>query len=119
MDAQDVQGILPLIQKNFFPFQTVARRFHLIDSPTKAVYIPLQGGAQLVEQLRTGQYSRDLFRRLGQYSVAVYETHFAALEQAGDLESLGDGTGILWNTALYTQETGLSLDADPGKGLFV
>ena len=49
----------------------------------------------------------------------AYEKHFAALESAGDLEVLENGAAILRNTALYSGETGLSLEADSGKALFV
>ena len=118
-DAQDKERILPLIQSEFFPFRKVAERFHLIDSPTRTVYIPWEEGANLVEQLRTGGGGRELFRKLGQYGVSVYEQHFAALEAAGDLEVLENGAAILRNPALYSDTTGLSLEADSGKGLFI
>lgn len=118
-DAQDIHHILDTMQKDFFPFRTVSERFHLIDSPTRTVYIPLEEGASLLERLQAGERNRQLFRSLGQYSVSVYQAHFASLEQAGDLEALEDGSAILWNTALYSPETGLSLEADNGKGLFI
>ena len=82
-EAQDAHHILPLMESEFFPFRTVAERFHLIESPTTTVYLPLEEGAGLVELLRSGQYSRTLYRRLGQYGVSVYPQHLAALEQAG------------------------------------
>ena len=118
-EAQDKERILPLIQSEFFPFRTVAERFHLIDSPTRTVYIPWDNGAELVKRLRAGEGGRTLFRQLGQYGVSVYEKHFAALEAAGDLEVLENGAAILCNPALYAEETGLSLEADSGKGLFI
>ena len=34
---------------------------------------------------------RTLFQKLGQYGVSIYETHFAALHEAGDLELLENG----------------------------
>ena len=114
-----VQEVLDTMQKDFFPFRTVSERFHLIDSPTRTVYIPLEEGASLVERLQAGERNRQLFRSLGQYSVSVYQAHFASLEQAGDLEALEDGSAILWNTTRYSPETGLSLEADSGKGLFI
>lgn len=117
--AQDSHHILDTMQKDFFPFRTVSERFHLIDSPTRTVYIPLEEGASLVERLQAGERNRQLFRSLGQYSVSVYQAHFASLEQAGDLEALEDGSAILWNTTRYSPETGLSLEADSGKGLFI
>ena len=117
--AQDKEQILPLLKSEFFPFRTIGERFRLIDSPTRTIYIPLEEGAALVEQLRSGMGNRKLFRQLGPYSVSVYEQHFAALDRAGDLEVLENGTAILHNMMLYSQETGLSLEADSGKALFV
>ena len=118
-EAQDIYGILPKIRTELFPFQSVAERFHMIDSPTRTFYIPLGAGAELVGRLRAGERSRTLFRRLGQYGVSIYEEHFAALDQAGDLERLEDGSAILATLSLYSEETGLSLEADCGKAFFV
>ena len=118
-EAQDIYGILPKIRTELFPFQSVAERFHMIDSPTRTVYIPLGAGAELVGRLRAGERSRALFRQLGQYGVSIYENHFAALDQAGDLERLEDGSSILATLSLYSEETGLSLEADCGKAFFV
>ncbi|WP_432489844.1 CRISPR-associated helicase Cas3' [Flavonifractor plautii] len=118
-EAQDIYGILPKIRTELLPFQSVAERFHMIDSPTRTVYIPLGAGAELVGWLRAGERSRTLFRQLGQYGVSIYENHFAALDQAGDLERLEDGSAILATLSLYSEETGLSLEADCGKGLFI
>ena len=118
-EAQDIYGILPKIRTELFPFQSVAERFHMIDSPTRTVYIPLGAGAELVGRLRAGERSRALFRQLGQYGVSIYENHFAALDQAGDLERLEDGSAILATLSLYSEETGLSLEAYCGKAFFV
>ena len=118
-EAQDREGILPLMRSEFFPFRTVAERFHLIDSPTRTVYIPWGEGVELIERLRAGEGGRALFRRLGQYEVSVYERHFAALEAVGDLEVLENGAAILRSPALYAETTGLSLEADSGKAEFI
>ena len=117
-DAQDAHHILPLMESDFFPFRTVAERFHLIDSPTTTVYVPLDEGAGLVELLRSGQYSRTLYRRLGQYGVSVYPQHLAALERAGALEHLEDGSVILRDVRLYAEDTGLTLEPGSGNALF-
>lgn len=113
--AQDSSGILPLIRSEPFPFRKTAEKFHLIDSPTRTVYIPAGAGAELVERLRAGERNRSLFHRLGRYGVSVYENHFQALEQAGDLELLEDGSAVLSNPTLYDGHTGLSLEAEEGK----
>ena len=106
---------MPLIRSEPFPFRKTAEKFHLIDSPTRTVYIPAGAGAELVERLRAGERNRSLFRRLGRYGVSVYENHFQALEQAGDLELLEDGSAVLSNPTLYDGHTGLSLEAEEGK----
>ena len=46
-------------------------------------------------------------------------TPAAALDQAGDLERLEDGSAILATLSLYSEETGLSLEVDCGKAFFV
>ena len=117
--AQDKERILPLIQSEPFPFRTIAERFHLIDSPTRTIYIPLEEGAKLIGELQSGTVNRNTFRKLGRYSVSIYEQHFAALEQAGDLQILDSGDAVLRNLDLYSMKTGLSLEADYGKALFI
>ena len=121
--ALDRYGVLDAFQRGSdagrMPFRSVSERFHLIDSPTKTVYIPLDGGVPLTDRLRAGERSRALFRQLGQYGVSLYDQHYQALRSAGDLEELEDGTAVLANLSLYSREAGLSLDADFGKGLFV
>lgn len=117
--AQDVGEILPTIRAQRFPFRQVAENFRLIDSPTRTVYIPLGEGAALVEELRAGRRDRALFRALGRYGVSVYEGHFRALDRSGSLELLEDGSAILTDPALYDERTGLSLEADTGRALFV
>lgn len=118
-EAQDMQRILPTIRSEFLPFRTIADRFHLIDSPTCTIYVPYQDGKPLLELLRSGERSKSLYRQLGRYGVSVYKQHFAALQQAGDIEILDDGTAALCNPSSYSEQTGLSLDADSGKALFI
>lgn len=107
-EAQDQQDIMGLMERGDLPFATIAERFHLIDSKGRTIYIPLEKGASLVEQLRQKQYSRSLYRQLGRYGVTVYEGQFQALDRSGAVEILDDGSAILLNTECYRQDTGLS-----------
>ncbi len=118
--GQDVDEILPLMEGAYtlMPFQEVARRFHLIKSDMKTVYIPLGDGAQLVEQLRRGERSRALFRALGRYSVSVYPDHFDALDLAGALEPREEDSAILTDLSHYSAATGLALDIKGGAAFF-
>ena len=120
-EGQDQDGILPLMEDpyTFMPFQEVARRFRLIRSDAKTVYIPRGDGVQLAERLNQGERSRALFRALGQYGVSVYPDHFAALDRAGVLELLEDGSAFLTNLELYQETTGLTLEPEIGKAFFL
>ncbi len=101
------------------PFRTVAEHFHLIDSPTKTVYIPEGEGVDLTERLLAGERSRSLYRKAGQYGVTIYEQHYAALLEAGDILPLDEESAVLRNSSLYQETTGLSLTADWGKAYMV
>jgi len=107
------------IEGRLLPFRTVAEKFQMIDSTAKTVYIPEEEGAELVEKLRAGQVSRGLFRALGRYGVTVYPEQFAALKRVGDIEEISDDAAILVNMSLYQAQTGLSLEAEEGKGYMV
>ena len=101
------------------PFETVARDFHLIDQATKTVYIPLEGGKELCDSLLSGCATRNIYRKAGQYSVSIYEQHYQALLSAGDIMPLDEESGILTNFALYSDNTGLSMQADTGRAEFI
>lgn len=117
--ALDQKSILTVMERDPMPFREVAERFHLIDSTTKTVYVPLEDGKELVRRLQAGERDRSLFRSLGQYSLSVYPAHFQLLDQAVALELLEDGAGILTDLTLYSRETGLSLNVEAGKAVFL
>lgn len=117
--ALDQKNILTMMERDPVPFRGVAERFHLIDSMTKTVYVPLGGGEDLVRRLQAGERNQRIFRSLGQYSVSVYPAHFQRLDQAGGLELLEDGSGILADLTLYSQKTGLNLEVEAGKAVFL
>ena len=101
------------------PFETVARDFHLIDQATRTVYIPLEGGKELCDMLLSGCTARSVYRKAGQYSVNIYAQHYGALLSAGDLIPLDEESGVLTNTALYSGNTGLSMQTDAGRAEFI
>lgn len=121
--ALDSQNVLEAfhhgMQGVLFPFSSVAEKFHLIENHTVTIYLPVGEGAELVNQLKLGYATRSLYHRLGQYSVNVYPDHLKNLLDAGAAEPVGDGNYILTDTTLYDNLTGLSLDVETGKGMFV
>ena len=69
-DALDEKQILN--SERACTFRKTAEAFHLIDADTCTVYVPNEGNAEDIAQLRAGLYSRALIRRLGRSSVNVY-----------------------------------------------
>lgn len=119
----DKSGVIHALEQGTggcaMPFRTVAQGFHFIDQNTKTLYIPLEEGAQYVEQLVDKEYSKALYRKAGRYAVNIYEEHFQNLLAAGDALPLDGDSGVLCNCTLYSQTMGLSLDTDWGKALFI
>ena len=107
------------MESEFFPFRAVSERFHLIDSPTVTVYVPIGEGKTLVERLRDGEGGRELYRDLGQYGVSVYAQHLEALDRAGAIARLEDGSFVLTDVRLYSEKTGLALEAKSGEAQFI
>ena len=101
------------------PFETVAGDFHLIDQTTKTIYIPLEEGKQLCSILQNGGGTMAIYRKAGRYGVNVYDQHYRALMEAGDIRPLDEDSAVLISTDLYDQKKGLSLQADTGKAEFV
>lgn len=101
------------------PFRTVSEQFHMIDQETKTVYIPLEEGVALCRRIAEGFANRQDYRQAGQFGVTVYDRHYQALVSAGDVKPVDEGSGILTNPSLYSEEMGLSLEADTGKGEFI
>lgn len=122
-DKLDICRIVEHLQKGIsgcaLPFKTTAEQFRFIDQATKTVYIPMDQGAYLCEELQGGTATRTTYRKAGQYGVSIYDQHYRNLLQAGDILPLDDDSAILTNLSLYTQETGLSLNADFGKAEFI
>lgn len=119
----DKKQILPMLKNGIggcmLPFAQVAEQFRIIETPTRTVYIPIGDGEELCRKLRSGEISRALLRRLGIYSVECYAAQFKALDDAGALELLPDGSTILADMTKYDRETGLALNAETGIGLFI
>lgn len=120
LDAKEIMKAFDRgIDGKCFPFETVAKRFRLIENETTAVYIPVGEGKMLVEQLMAGRADRNLFRRLGRYSVNVYPDHLKALLEGGCLERPDDEVYILRDLTQYHEDTGLQMDVETGSGFFV
>lgn len=128
--GMDEENILRIIEDGFhggrLPFPEVDSRFRLIDTDTKSVLIPWDDKARKIRQaLLQGDFSRKRLREAGPYLVNIYPGHFEELERAGDILIVGENLAVLTvdavteDTAVYSKETGLSLQGDSGKAIMV
>lgn len=119
----DVKGIMKSFAKGLdggiLPFKSVAEWFKLIENQTVPVYIPLGEGKTLTDQLASGEFDRNTFRKLGQYSVNVYPNHLRALQESGCVECLWDQVYVLRDLTQYREDTGLQMDVATGDGFFI
>lgn len=136
--ALDEKNILQLIDKDM-AFETVAKSFRLIENTGYTVYIPLdwddltrtegneakygnpvptESGADLTEKLRKNGPSRELLRKLGKYSVSVYERDYANMRDAGTIECISEDAAILLDITQYKEKIGLDLCPEVGRAIF-
>ena len=112
-DALDAKRILN--SERACTFRKTAEAFRLIDADTCTVYVPNEGNAEDIAQLRAGLYSRALIRRLGRSSVNVYQNEYKNLVFAGIVEDhQEDGFGILIQPDAYKPKCGLSTEVGDG-----
>lgn len=106
------------------PFDTIDQRFHMIDSLTVPVYVPVNDEARdLCDRLMNGERNRMLFRRLGKYAVQVWPKHRNTLLEAGKIVDADPGSAdasyVLQDSQAYSSEFGLELEVSPGEGLWI
>lgn len=104
---------------SIFPFATISQKFHLIEDMTRTVYIPLEEASDLLKQVETGVADRNTYRKLGQYSVNVFENHFGELWKAGCLEEVSKEVFVLRDLNQYSRDTGLKMDVETGYGILI
>lgn len=101
------------------PFDSAAKRFHLIDNAAKTVYIPLGDGKLFIEKIINGTADCSDYRAAGRYSVSVFDQHYHSLLSAGKLTSLNDESAVLNDLSVYDMEMGLSRNMDSEAALFI
>lgn len=100
-------------------FADVSEKFQLIEGAGYTVYIPIDDGAELADQLVKVGPSVALLRKLGQYSVNVYHQYFQELLENGFLDKISEDAGILRNTCLYSRETGLPFEVSEQDSVII
>jgi CRISPR-associated endonuclease/helicase Cas3 len=93
-------------------FQSAAREFHVIDSPTRGVVVPYKEGDEIIKDL-CGAFALEkqgkLLKQAQRYSVNLFAYQFDNLVKAGAINEVQEGTGIYYlDSQYYSEEFGWS-----------
>lgn len=124
-EALDRERILDMHQNRdhdgIYPFKTISNAFHIIDTPTSPVYIPLDAiSKRLCDKLLNQEpCSRSEYRKLGRYSVNLWPKHITALCDQGLLEVIDESSYVLRDIRFYNNKTGLQINSAQPDGIFI
>lgn len=101
-------------------FETVSQRFKMIENDTKALYICTDENKEEINQLRNGNYTKELFRSLQKYVVNLYEKDFNKLNEVCAIEYVDNSFYILADNKYYSSKSGITFpDDNTVKGIFI
>lgn len=101
-------------------FESVAQKFKLIENDTKSLYICTEENKKEIDDLRHGNYSKELFRNLQKYVVNLYERDFNKLDEACGIEYIDNSFYVLSDNKYYSDKTGITFpDENTVKGIFI
>ena len=105
---------------NAFDFKTVSDDFKLIEDNAKTVYIDNEDSRPLITELRNHNYSKALFRKLGQYAVNLYDNEYQQLDNVSAIEIIDNDFYVMTNSDYYNENIGIALpDENLGNALMV
>jgi CRISPR-associated endonuclease/helicase Cas3 len=107
----DSDPTIPLKQS----FQTAARAFEAIDSPTRGIVVPYGNeGPEIINELCSAfdlEKQTRLLRKAQRYSVNVFAHLFNALAKENALHEAQEGVGVFYlDSRYYSNEIGLSTE---------
>ena len=118
-EALDSTKVLEQMSKGDYPFETVAKEFSILGNETRGVYISCPENEDDLNSARNGYADRACWRRLELYKVGLYRYQIDKLKGNGSLEELDNGSYILINSQLYTEDMGLQFEETQGQALFL
>lgn len=93
-------------------FESVAQKFKLIENDTKSLYICTEENKKEIDDLRHGNYSKELFRNLQKYVVNLYERDFNKIDEACGIEYIDNSFYVLSDNKYYSDKTGITFPDD-------
>lgn len=118
LDADDIVGSFENAEKLSYPFDTIGRKFRMIDSDTYSVFIPDERSDNIVWKLENDiMLTPDEYRHIGRCSVNIYENELNKIRNYVD--QIDDRSFILMDSDLYDERMGLICDDDrSGEAIF-
>ena len=93
-------------------FDSVAQKFKMIENDTKSLYICTEKNKKEIDDLRHGNYSKELFRNLQQYVVNLYERDFDRLNEVCAVEYVDNSFYVLADNTYYSEKLGITFPDD-------
>lgn len=114
----DERDILSCTEK--LMFRTVDERFRMIDGGEYSIYVPLEEGKMLTDELLKNGPNRRLMRKLGEFSVNIYRDFFLRLCESGHIRRVSENAAVLEDLDLYSSELGFPFEvSEQSEALFI
>lgn len=119
----DAQKVVERFEKKIdgieFPFKLVNELFHLIASDTKTLIVPIDEEAgrlldEINRRIDMQENFNSVLRKLGIYSLNIYENEYEKMMEDGSAYELIDGVAVLQILSLYTEDKGLCYEKSNG-----
>jgi len=119
LDIEHIEHMFDERIRDFsFPFEDVAKKFKMIDDSAQQTVYVLHDAPELEARIRSKEYSRELFRALGKYSVSLFEHDIQGLETVGAIEKLDESILLLLQHH-YDDKVGVPLTPKGGMALIL
>ena len=96
VESFDEKKIKDYLYNKDMCFDTAAKEFHLIEDKGRSVIVCWKDSVSLIERLEQSGPSYALMKKLGQYTVNVYESDFKKLVAMGVVSGLENDNGSLY-----------------------
>ena len=115
-DMLDQYGILDGFEHSMdgivMPFKKAAEVFHLINSDTKMLIIPIGEDAcrlvdELQERINNEESFKSVLKKIGFYAINVYQYEYEKMILDNSIYELIDGIGVLQRLSIYSEDIGL------------
>ena len=111
--------ILKKTEEENFPFETIANEMNLIENNTRTLYVETNENINDIYAMKKGYAQKKEYRKLGLYSINIYEDELQKLIDRHSVFLLNNGNCILEDSLLYSEKIGLDIGMEMGQAIFI